>query len=176
LFGLSLHDQSGTGEVVVAILATAYVALSCWAVANWGRALQSWHLARLAWSLGALANLGHVLLAFHLFHEWNNAKAQAAIARQTYEQVGWEWNGGIFVNYAFCALWSIDAAFWWIAPNWYLSRSSWLNDAVQFTCLFMFANATVVFGKSRLWILGAALCLIGTAGYVQARRAMSQRL
>jgi hypothetical protein len=155
---------------VVAIFATAYIALTCWAVASWARILSNWRWARLAWSLGALSILGHVLLAFHFLHDWDHVKAQAAIAWQTYEQVGWEWEGAIFVNHAFCALWLADAAFWWLAPSRYLHRANWWNDAVQFTCLFMFINATAVFGKSQLWIVGAGLCLLGAAGCFRARR------
>jgi hypothetical protein len=167
-------EEPGIGEFVVALFAAAYLAVICWVITTWARLLPDWRWARLAWTIGALANLGHVLLAFHLFHEWDHGKAQSAIARQTYEQVGWEWGGGIYVNYAFCTLWIIDAMVWWIAPIRYLCRSIWCSAGVQFTCLFMFVNATIVFGKSDLRFLGAALCLLGTVGFVQTRKALSR--
>jgi hypothetical protein len=151
---------------MVAIFATAYIALVSWVLANWGRCLTEWRWSRCAWSLGCLANLSHVLLAFHLLHNWDHSAVYAAIARQTYEQVGWEWGGGVYINYAFCGLWLLDAACWWIAPVRYQRRSRWLDGVVQFTILFMFFNGTVVFGKSPFRVLGGILCLAGAAGWI----------
>jgi hypothetical protein len=153
-----------------AIFATAYLSLTSWAVANWCRWLPNWRLSRLAWTIASLANLGHVLLAFHLLHNWDHWAASAAIAQQTYEQVGWYWDGGIYINYAFCSLWLIDTATWWSAPMAYLKRSRWLEAAVQFVILFMFVNATVIFGKSPFRAMGGVLCLLGALGAFQGAR------
>jgi hypothetical protein len=154
------------GEPVVAIFATAYVSLANWVLANWARQLKEWRWSRRAWSLGCLANLSHVLLAFHFLHNWDHSAAYAAIAQQTYEQVGWNWGGGLYINYGFCALWLLDAAYWWIAPVRYMRRSRWVDWLIQFTILFMFVNATVVFGKSPFRMLGGIFCVAGALGWI----------
>ncbi len=152
-----------------ALFATAYLALTCWAVANLLPRAQSRQWSRLVWTIGCLANLGHVLLAFHLLHGWSHSAASAAIAEQTYEQSGLDWNGGIYVNYAFCTFWLVDAGAWWLAPAWYERRPLWLDGLVQFVFLFMFFNATVVFGKSPFSGLGWVVCLAGVVGWVWNR-------
>src|SRR3954447_18841787 len=118
------------GATVIAIFTTAYLSLTGWALANWGRQQQLWRWARWAWSLGCLAILGHLLLAFHLLHHWDQGIAYDAVARQTYEQVGVDWGGGLYINYAFCSLWILDAGYWWLAPARYQKRSPWLDAIV----------------------------------------------
>ena len=135
-------------------------------MAIWVRPPKQGRWSRLVWSLGSLANLSHLLLAFHFLHDWSHSAAHAAIARQTYEQSGLDWGGGIYINYAFCALWLFDAGFWWMSPVRYQRRSVYLDGALQFIFLFMFFNATVVFGKSPLRFLGGILCLVAILGWV----------
>ncbi len=121
--------------------------------------------ARLLWTLGALANLGHLLLAFHLVYAWDRDLAYAAVARQTYEQTGFDTGVGLYINYFFTALWLVDAGSWWLYPQRYVRRSRWLDGALQFFFLFKFFNATVVFGKSPLRLAGAFLCPVGVVGW-----------
>jgi hypothetical protein len=153
-------------NATIAIIATAYLALASWATAIWARRLRDWRWTRWAWSLGSLANLCHLLLAFHYLHNWDHTAAYAAIAQQTYEQVGWEWGGGIFINYAFSAMWLVDAVIWWLRPRHYLTRPRWMDGVVQFIFLFMFFNATVVFGKSTIRVWGGVLCLVAATGWI----------
>src|SRR4051812_24805508 len=42
---------------------------------GWAGLTGTGRLARMAWSLGCLAYLGHVGLAFHHFHGWSHAEA-----------------------------------------------------------------------------------------------------
>src|SRR4051812_41967809 len=71
--------------------------------------------ARGLWTLGCGFYLAHVLCAFGFFHHWSHGAAYQATARQTRELVGWEWGGGLFVNYLFTAIWVADVLWWWFA-------------------------------------------------------------
>jgi hypothetical protein len=156
---------------VSAILATAWLAMAAWAVANWLRALRRPAAARAVWTGGAGLPLAHVGLAFHLIHGWDPVAARNAVARETYERTGLDWGGGIYVNYVFTAFWLADAASWWLARRRYESRSRLLDGAVQFVFLFMFVNAAVVFDTTHTAAGGAVLCLLGGLGWLAwARR------
>jgi hypothetical protein len=113
------------------------------------------------------------LLSFHLLHGWSHSTAAAAIAEQTFDQAGIDWGGGIYINYAFCVFWLVDAGAWWLAPGWYERRSWWLNGFVQVVILFMFVNATVVFGKSPLRNVGGIICVAGAVGWIWNWRRLS---
>jgi hypothetical protein len=115
--------------------------------------------------MGAAANLAHVVLALQLVYAWDQHLAFTAIARQTYEQTGLDSGVGLYINYVFSSLWVADALSWWLFPQRYLRRSRWLDGILQFVFLFMFFNATVVFGKSPIRILGAILCPVGAIGW-----------
>src|SRR5207244_1685286 len=61
--------------------------------------------ARWLWTAGYVALVIHVFCAFQFFHHWSHAAAYAATARQTEQVVGLNWGGGLYVNYAFMAVW-----------------------------------------------------------------------
>lgn len=88
------------------------------------------------------------------------------MAKQTFAQTGIDSGIGLYINYAFTALWLADTALWWLVPRRRVRRSRWVDGAIQFIFLFMFFNATVVFGTSPLWPLGLILCLAGVLGWL----------
>jgi hypothetical protein len=58
-----------------------------------------------------------------------------------------------------------------VVRRFYESRSGLLDAAVQIVFLFMFANATLVFGTASAAAMGAVLCPLGALGWlVLARR------
>jgi len=150
---------------MIAILGTAWLAIGAWVTANWLRALGRPLAARCVWTCGAASLVVHVALAFHLVHGWDHGAAERAVARETYERTGLDWGGGIYVNHAFAALWFADAMWWWSARRRYEARPRVLDGAVQFVFLFMFVNATVVFGADHTRVPGAVLCGLGAAAW-----------
>jgi hypothetical protein len=121
--------------------------------------------SRLLWTAGAAANLAHVLLAMQIIYGWDQHLAFAGIARQTFEETGLDSGIGLYINYAFSGLWLADAISWWLFPRRNARRSRWLDGILQFVFLFMFFNATVVFGKSLIRIVGAILCPLAVIGW-----------
>jgi hypothetical protein len=102
--------------------------------------------ARWLWTLGCGLYLLHVACAFHFFHGWSHAAAFEHTADQTAAVVGWYWGGGLWVNYAFTALWVGDVLVWWTRPASAHPRSIWAYWLVQSVFAFLVVNATVVFG------------------------------
>src|SRR5437879_7659370 len=132
-------------------------------------ATQLWW-ARLAWTLGCIAYLLHVACAFQFYHHWSHAAAYEATARRTAEDIGLEWGGGLYANYAFTLVWVIDVCWWWAAPRHYRSRPRWVEWSIQGFLAFILLNATVVFGAGAVRWLGAAACLFLAGLFVRGRR------
>jgi hypothetical protein len=136
------------------------------------RRCSSQSLARLMWTAACVALLLHLVCAFQFYHRWSHAAAHEATARQTAEVVGLAWGGGLSGNYAFAALWVMDACWWWFRPDGYQARSRAIEWAVQGFLAFIAFNATVVFGKGMIRWMGLAACLflavvLGYAAYVR---------
>jgi hypothetical protein len=132
------------GTIWLAILCYAANAVrpACWAAA-----------------MGLAAYLAHIAVTFQFAHGWSHAAAEAHTARRTLDVVGFEFGGGIYVNYAFTALWALEAT-WQIAwPVHWTSRAWWITAAVRGIFLFIIFNATVVFGVGPVRWFGAAVCL-----------------
>jgi hypothetical protein len=102
--------------------------------------------ARWAWTAGCAVYLLHVGLAFHFLHGWSHAAALAHTARRTFEVVGVNWGGGIYINYAFTVLWVADVVWWWIRTARHEPTPAALYWSVHAVFAFMMVNATVVFG------------------------------
>jgi len=66
--------------------------------------------ARRAWTFGCAFFLAHVIYAFASYHHWSHAAAYRETARQTAALTGWDWGGGIFINYLFGLAWLTDVS------------------------------------------------------------------
>jgi hypothetical protein len=115
-------------------------------------------LAKSAWTVGCLALLVHVALAFHYYHGWSQDSAYHETARQTAEVFGLNWGGGLFINYAMMAAWVIDVIWWWMWPVEYRSRRRILTTIWHTFLLFIFFNATVVFASGAIRWIGLVIC------------------
>src|SRR5262249_46558697 len=119
-------------------------------------------VARAAFTAGGLTLLAHSALAFELRHGWSHAAALQDTARQTEAVLGRAFGGGLYVNYFFLAVWSIEILWWWLAPGGYRGRNRRLDWSVRGFFAFMFVNAAVVFAHGRLRVVGA-LALLAVA-------------
>ena len=115
---------------------TIWTALILYVAGEYGRTRRpaaAW--ARPIWLLGAVVYLAHVASAFDTHHGWSHAAAYAYTAAQTEALVGLRWGGGLWVNYAFTAIWA--------------------GEGVWF--LFMIANGAFVFVSGSRRALGIAI-------------------
>jgi hypothetical protein len=108
------------------------------------------------WAAGCALFLAHVAAAFHFFHGWSHAHAYAETARQTEAWFGWHFGGGLYANYLFTVLWTLDAATWCFAPGLARRiprslRTLWLSFF-----LFMAFQGAVVFAEGPTRVLSAA--------------------
>jgi hypothetical protein len=101
--------------------------------------------ARVFWTIACAFYLAHVTAAFHFYHDWNHIAALRHTAEQTRQVVGIDWGGGLYVNYAFTALWAADLIWWWTWPNAYTARPNWISVGLHAFMLFMAINAVIVF-------------------------------
>jgi hypothetical protein len=145
-------------------------ATASWALAEWLR----WRHpsrdagARGAWTAGAALMILHALAVFHYVHHWSQDAALEHTARQTAALTGVDWSGGLYVNYAFIALWVGDALLWWRDRAAYERRSIVFRDALLAIFLFMFVNGGIVFaqGPARLWGVAA----VGVVSWARIRK------
>ena len=142
---------------------TIWTALALYAAGEYGRTRRpaaAW--ARRVWLLGALVYLAHVGAAFGTHHDWSHAAAYAYTAARTAALIGLDWGGGLWVNYAFTAIWVGEGLWWQLRPTHYARRSAVWTPAVRGVFLFMIANGAVIFveGPRRALGLGVLAALV----------------
>lgn len=116
--------------------------------------------ARWASTVGCAALVLHTISAFHFYHDWSQASAYREVERQTAEVTGSAFGGGLFVNYAFLALWMAEVVWWWRGLETYRQRHRLITAAWHGLFIFMLFNATVVFKTGWVRWLGAGLCAV----------------
>ena len=138
-----------------------------YACAEWLRFRRppAWRASRVCWTLGIGLLVLHSAAAFHVRHRWSHADALASTAAQTAALTGWAWGGGLYVNYAFIAVWAADAIWWWAEPASYPVRTGRWRAAVTVAFLFMFANGAVVFAQGAMRVFGAACVAAAALAY-----------
>lgn len=139
------------------IVWTARIGMTCYALrllvevaARDAAARRVW--ARGLWTIGWLVMGVHFALAFHIQHGWSHAHAVADTARRTAEVVGWYWGGGVWINYAFLAAWTLDVARMWGLARFSPAAERRWNITLHAFMAFMAFNATAVFGPA--WWIG----------------------
>jgi hypothetical protein len=154
---------------------TIIVATALWAAAEILklRRPRSVEPARQLWTLAAALLWLHAVAAFHQVYDWNQAVAIDATARQTAAMTGLAWGGGLFVNYAFLAIWAADVAWWWIAPASYLERPATIERGRRWIFVFMFVNGAIVFAGWPVRLVGIAA--VSAVGVAWARRRAAAR-
>lgn len=87
-------------------------------------------------------------------HAWSHEAAIAATARQTRTVYGVNWGGGVFVNYAFVAVWLLEAWRWRWRPSGEARVITWMTRVFF---LVMILNGAVIFASGSRRIAGALL-------------------
>lgn len=131
--------------------------------------------ARAAWTFGCAWFLAHVLCAFAFHYGWSHDVAVAETERQTREVVGRGFGGGLFVSYAFTALWAADVLWWWLDAEGRARRPRALDLAWHAFFFFIVFNGTIVFERGPARWLGVLVCgglaLVWLATSASGRRA-----
>ncbi|HEX6323628.1 MAG TPA: hypothetical protein VFZ36_07880 [Vicinamibacterales bacterium] len=154
---------------------TIWLAVAAWAVSEVLRAGgPPGRAARAAFTAGALLLAVHTAAAFQLHHGWSHAEAFSHTALRTEQMTGVASGSGLYLNYAFIALWLADAAWWWLRPDAYLHRAR-LADALVFAFfVFMMVNGAVVFAAGPMRLFGAAAVAAALAARLTARAPRNQ--
>ena len=143
---------------------TVWLALSLYVAAEMVAAFRTGAstsaIARWLSGLGAAIFLLHVVCAFHFYHQWSQAVAYADTARQTAEFSGWNWGGGLYLNYLFAFVWLIELTWSGASPTTFAHRPRWIGRAVRVFFMSMIFNGAVVFARSPMRWYGLVLCVL----------------
>lgn len=134
-----------------------------------------WEAARALHTTGAILLIGHTAVAFQFHHAWSHTAAFAATATRSAAVTGFASGAGIYMNYLLIAIWAADAAWWWLRPRAYLTRSRALDVAVFAFFIFMFVNGAIVFAVGPMRIAGAAAVAAALVARIALRAARPVR-
>ena len=143
---------------MVALYGTIWLALVLFAAGEFGRARSP--AARWGWPAfagGLVLAIVHTLLSFAIVHRWSHADAVAATAAQTAAVYGASFGGGLYVNYAFFAVWFADAAWWRLSASSQI-RPPALMWTVRAFYIVIIVNAAVVFAGG--WRRAAGVAVV----------------
>lgn len=125
-----------------------------------------WHRSSKAaatmWFAGAALAVWHSFGALVAFHGGSQQQALQSTAEQTEELLGVAFGAGLYVNYAFLAVWSVDAALTAFLPARHRKLPRMYHWATLGFLCFIALNATAVFktGWLRWSGIGATLILL----------------
>ena len=146
--------------------ATIWVAIVAYAIGSLvfalARGRSRWDSAtRVLWTIAVLSLVGHFICAYQFYHHWSHESAYLDTARQTDEVIGLDWGGGLFINYAFLTIWTIDVAWWWLRGlSSYRMRPWPVVAAWHGFMIFILFNAMVVFKDGPTRWVGLVICLV----------------
>jgi hypothetical protein len=147
--------------MTAALYATIWIALALFVAGEAGkRSGQPGIARRYAWAFwfsGALLCALHIAIAFAERHGWSHDAAVRETARQTAAVYGIDWNGAIYVNYLFVAVWAIEAWWWRTRPAEYFARPRSLTWGLRIFYLVVIANAAVIFAGTPGRVAGIPL-------------------
>jgi hypothetical protein len=148
--------------VELGVFGTISAAVICWAAAE---ALAN----RTLWSAAALLALINSAAAFMTFYDGQHDVARVETARQTAALTGIAFTGGIYVNYLFLFVWTVDAAWWHVGPASYARRSRALSLAIRGFIFFIILNGAVIFADGWARVVGVASVMLVVASWFLRR-------
>lgn len=131
------------------VFATIALAVVGWAGAEVLR-------SRVLWAAAAGLALVHSATAFMTFYGGSHAVARRETMRQTAAMTGIDFPGGIYVNYVFLAVWTLDAGWWLLSPRSYHQRPRVLSLAIRGFIFFIILNGAVIFADGWARVIGSA--------------------
>lgn len=139
--------------VELLVFGTISLSVLCWAGAE---ALRH----RWLWAAGAFLAIVHATTAFVTFYGSSHDIARVETMRQTAALTGLAFSGGIYINYAFLAVWAVDAVWWLAAPSSYLGRPQALSFAVRAFIFFIIVNGAVIFADGWARVIGVVSVML----------------
>lgn len=116
---------------------------------------------RVLWTIAVAFLIAHFICAYQFYHHWSHQSAYLDTARQTDAVVGWNWGGGLFINYAFLIIWIIDISWWWLRGLDSYRKRPWpVIAAWHGFLIFILFNAMVVFKHGTTRWVGLVICSI----------------
>ena len=153
-----------TGEFLTR--ATIWVAIVVYAIGSvvfaLARGRSRWDsVTRVLWTIAVLSLVGHFISAYQFYHHWSHNSAYLDTARQTDEVIGLNWGGGLFINYAFLTIWTIDVSWWWLRGLASYRKRLWpVVAAWHGFLIFILFNAMVVFKDGPTRWVGLVICMV----------------
>ena len=153
-----------TGEFLTR--ATIWITIVAYAVGSvvfaLARGRSRWDSAtRGLWTISVVSLVGHFISAYAFYHHWSHDSAYLDTARQTEAVIGLNWGGGLFINYGFLIIWTIDVGWWWLRGlNSYRTRPWPLVAAWHGFLIFILFNAMVVFKHGVVRWIGVVICTV----------------
>ena len=112
------------------------------------------------WTLGCIAYACHVALAFEFVHDWSHDQAWRHTAAETARMTGVQRGEGLWVNYLFTILWTVDVVRLCRARRRHHRTSNRVDAMMALFFAFMVFNSTVVFGPSHYRWLAMPVCVV----------------
>ena len=126
-------------------------------------------LTRGLWTLGFVLFVVHVLASFHFAHQWSHGSAYQATAKQTLELLGFEVGMGVYFNYLFLAVWTLDVVNAWTHFADGRKTVQWLLRIGLIYMIFIAFNGIVVFKSGWLRAVGLVASALLFAVFVNKR-------
>jgi hypothetical protein len=120
------------------------------------------------WSIGAAFATYHTWTALDAFHGGSLAEAIESTARRTEGLLGLRVGAGVYVNYAFVAVWWLDAIWRW---NGRASGPRWLEIAIDLFLIGISFFGAVVFATGPIRYAGAVAIAVWVCLATQRWRA-----
>jgi len=140
---------------------SAWPSLLCYTVAiglRIGSRPADWKvISQKIWATGWILLVLHVLIAMSTVHHWSVSEAYTHTARQTFAAVGWDWGGGVYLNFATVGIWGWTVLA--MSANATSKRAIPVEPIAQWYLAFMMFNATVVFGSRPAQVVGVLMCI-----------------
>ena len=121
---------------------------------------------RILWRAGCLSAVIHVLCAFHFEHQWEHQTAVNHTIEETKRVTGFTFAYGIYFNYLFLLIWTIDC---FSSAN----HSRW-SRFVHGYMLLIIISATIVFEDGPIRYISLATGMTLTLLWLRRRKAGEQ--